>query len=504
MTAGWPAILAFCIGLIGLGEAWAAGAIQPRNQLSWTPWAAIERARFKGDLSAMVRRGAIRVLVAYNRTQFFLDKGQAGGLTYEYMHDFELWLNKRLDKRRPRVTVYFIPVPRDQLLPALRDGRGDIAAANLTVTPERQALVDFSSPYITEVREIVVTGPAAPPLSSLDDLAGLEVLVRPSSSYHASLTALNARLKAAKLEPVQLTAVDEHLEDDDLLEMVNAGVIPFAVVDDFKARLWAQVLPDIKPREDLLLREGGGIAFAMRKNSPQLKRTLDEFVARTGRGTEFGNVVFRRYFEDVEFLKNAAAERDRERFRKLVDLFRRYGERYGLDPLMLAAQGYQESRLDQTARSPAGAVGVMQLRPQTARDPSIGIPNIHLVENNIHAGAKYLRFLTDTYFADPAINATNRVLFAFAAYNAGPTRIATLRTRAVRTPYDDAQWFNHVEVLAGRHIGRETVDYVRNILKYYVVYRRIAHTATIRREALEEIAGDAIPVPEAPPLVHLP
>jgi membrane-bound lytic murein transglycosylase MltF len=267
-------------------------------------------------------------------------------------------------------------VPRDRLLPDLLEGRGDVAAANLTVTPERRELVDFSVPYIRDVREVVVTGPAAPAVRTLEGLAGQEVPVRPSSSYHASLTALDARLREAGLPSLRLTPVDEHLEDEDLLEMVNAGVLPFAVVDDLKARLWAQVLPDVVVRDDLVLREGGEIAFAVRKDSPRLKAALDEFVGRTGRGTTFGNVVFRRYFEGTGTLGNATAREDRERFRELAGLFRRYGERYGFEPLLLAALGYQESRLDPRARSPAGAVGVMQLLPKIARDPSVGIPDI--------------------------------------------------------------------------------------------------------------------------------
>jgi membrane-bound lytic murein transglycosylase MltF len=395
-------------------------------------------------------------------------------------------------------------VPRDRLLPDLLEGRGDVAAANLTVTPERRELVDFSVPYIRDVREVVVTGPAAPAVRTLEGLAGQEVPVRPSSSYHASLTALDARLREAGLPSLRLTPVDEHLEDEDLLEMVNAGVLPFAVVDDLKARLWAQVLPDVVVRDDLVLREGGEIAFAVRKDSPRLKAALDEFVGRTGRGTTFGNVVFRRYFEGTGTLGNATAREDRERFRELAGLFRRYGERYGFEPLLLAALGYQESRLDPRARSPAGAVGVMQLLPKIARDPSVGIPDIRPAEGNIHAAAKYLRLIADGYFSDPGIDRANRVLFTLAAYNAGPTRVAGLRGRARDAGLDPNRWFDHVEVLAGERLGRETVDHVRNVLKYYVMYSRIAGKAAARRRATEEMAGEAFVRVGPGPYVYLP
>src|SRR3954471_13389073 len=243
----------------------------------------LDRGTYRGDLDVMLRKGAVRVLTAYSKTDFFVDKGETGGVTYEYMRAFEAFLRKPQGGRGAKVAVYFVPVSRDRLIPALLAGEGDLAAANLTVTPERRARVDFSEPSLEDVREVVVTGPASPELATVDDLAGREVWARRSSSYWASLQALDRRLAAAKREPLRLVGADEHLEDEDLLDMLNAGLIPLTVVDDHKARLWAKLLPKITAREGVSVREGGRIAFAVRKRSPRLKAALDAFVAKTGK-----------------------------------------------------------------------------------------------------------------------------------------------------------------------------------------------------------------------------
>src|SRR4051794_27648032 len=449
--------------------------------------ALLERAAYRGDLDVLLRKGAVRVLTAYSKTDFFVDKGESGGVTYEYMRAFEAFLQERQGGRGAEAVVSLLPVSRDRLIPALLAGGGDVAAAHLTVTPERRARVDFSEPSLENVGEVVVTGPASPELAAVDDLAGKEVWARRSSSYWASLEALDRRLAAARREPLRLVEADEHLEDEDLLDMLNAGLIPLVVVDDHKARLWAGVLPEIKVREDLFVREGGRIAFALRKRSPKLKAALDAFVAKAGRGTAFGNIVFARYLTDNDFVKDVSGEADRRKFEAAVEVFRRFGDRYGFDPLMLAAQGYQESRLNNSLHSKTGAVGIMQILPLTAEDPNVDIADIQVLENNIHVAAKYMRFVMDTYFPEAKMDPFNRTMFAFASYNAGPAKIAKLRRQAAGRGLDPDQWFGQVERVAAERIGRETVQYVSNILKYFVVYRRVAELQARKERALEAV-----------------
>ena len=445
----------------------------------------VERGTYRGDLDVMLKKGAVRVLTAYSKTDFFVDRGESGGVTYEYMRAFEASLRDRQSPKQPRPTVYFVPVSRDRLIPALLAGEGDLVAANLTVTPERERQVDFSAPYLKNVKEVVVTGPASPELATLEDLAGKEVWVRRSSSYWGSLEALGRRFAAEKRPWLRLVEADEHLEDEDLLDMLNAGLIPLMVVDDHKAGLWAKMLPNITVREDIFAREEGRIAFAVRKRSPKLKAALDAFVAENGKGTTFGNIVFNRHLADTDFVKDASSKPERRKFEKVLDLFRRFGDRYGFDHLMLAAQGYQESRLDHSVRSKAGAIGIMQVLPATAKDPNVDIAHIEILENNIHAAAKYMRFVMDTFFPDARMDPFNRTMFAFASYNAGPAKIAKLRRQAASRGLDPDRWFGQVERVVSEKVGREPVQYVSNILKYYVVYRRIAALQARKERALE-------------------
>jgi membrane-bound lytic murein transglycosylase MltF len=438
---------------------------------------------FKGDLDEMVKRRLVRVGLTYNRTNYFVDKGVQRGVTFEYIKLMEDELNKRRKTGNLRVLFWPIPLPRDQLLPALTNGRVDMVIAQLTVTPERQKLVDFTDPTRKDVNEVVVTGPGAPPIASVDDLSGREVFVRASSSYYQSLLALNRRLQAAGKPPVVIRPAPESLEDDDLLEMANADLIGITVVDDYLANFWKQVLPGITVHETAAVRTGGVLAVAIRKGSPQLARGLNVVIKSYGLGTAFGNTVVKRYLLDTKFVKSATSQADRQRFQALVALFRKYGERYDLDYLLMAAQGYQESGLDHRVRSPVGAVGVMQVMPATGAELKVG--DISQLEPNVHAGVKYMRFVIDTYYKDEPMTPLDKELFAFASYNAGPARIRQLRHEAERRGLNPNVWFGNVEQIASERIGRETVTYVSSIYKYYVAYRLLMGEHE-RRNAVKE------------------
>jgi membrane-bound lytic murein transglycosylase MltF len=442
---------------------------------------------FTGDLPAMVKRRMVRVLVAYSATLYFVDRGQQSGATYDAGRLLEDELNRRYAKGALKMRVVFVPVSRDRMLRALREGYGDIAAANLTVTAGRLRTVAFSEPVAKGVDEVVVSGPGAPEIRSASDLSGREVHVRASSSFAESLRALSAELARAGRAPVKIVPVDERLETEDVLEMTNAGLYPLTIADGHVARLWAQVFTGLRVHEDVAVRKDTSIAWALRSGNPQLKRFVDAFVKKNRVGTRLGNVISNRYFKSADWIKSPTSERDLERFRSMVSLFRKYGERYSFDYLLVTAQAYQESGLDQSKRSPVGAVGVMQLMPTTARDPNVNVPDIQVLENNIHAGVKYLRFLIDQYFDDPGIAPVDRGLLAIAAYNAGPARVSGLRARARRTGLDPNRWFGNVELVAAREIGRETVQYVSNIFKYYLAYKLVTQRAQEKQAARQAV-----------------
>tara|TARA_R110002110_G_scaffold205066_5_gene416868 strand:+ start:52154 stop:53680 length:1527 start_codon:yes stop_codon:yes gene_type:complete len=443
---------------------------------------------WKGDLDGMEERRVVRVLTVYGIGRYYLDGVEEKGMVSEMADRFEDFLNKRLQRNNVRVHVVVVPVARNQLIPALLEGRGDIVDAGLTITEERAAEVEFSIPISKPLSEILVTGPSAPELESIEDLSGQTLYLRESSSYRESVEALNARLQAKGKAPVKVSPVSELLEDADLVEMVNAGLLPWAVIDEYKSQLWDEVFTDLVFRDEIVFREGGRLAWAFRKNSPQLAAATNEFLKKNRAGTLLGNMMINRYIKDFDWAANALAEEDYSRFEELRDIFQKYGEQYGLDYLMVAAQGYQESRLNQSARSHAGAVGVMQLLPSTAADKNVGIPDITGVDSNIHAGVKYLDFLRERYFNDPDIDKLNKTLLALAAYNAGPRKLINMRKQAKEMGYDPNVWFDNVELVAAKVIGRETVQYVANIYKYYVAYL-LSADRVLSREAARERAG---------------
>jgi membrane-bound lytic murein transglycosylase MltF len=381
---------------------------------------------------------------------------------------FENDLNADLKTGNLKVNVVMLPMSRDQLYAALTSGRVDMVAAMVTVTPEREKLVAFSEPTRTGVSEVVVTGPGAPPIATLDDLAGQQVFVRKGSIYDESIARLNADLKARGKPAVIVDEAPAVLEDDDVLEMVNAGLAPITIVDDYLAEFWSQVFTSIKVHKDVTVRSGGNLAVAFRKENPRLREVVNAWLKKHGKGDAFRNVVERRYLVNAKYAKNAIADSERLKLQDVVDLFKKYGTEYKLDYLLMAAQGYQESTLDQSVRSPVGAIGMMQVMPPTGKELNVG--DIAKVEPNIHAGVKYMRFMMDQYFKDEPMDDLNKTLMTFAAYNCGPGRLRQLRRETEKRGLDPNVWFGNVERVASEKIGRETVTYVSNIYKYYLAY----------------------------------
>jgi membrane-bound lytic murein transglycosylase MltF len=445
-----------------------------------------------GDLDGMIERRLVRVLTAYSKTQYFVDRGTPRGTAYDQGKLFEAELNRMLGlAHHEQIHVQFVPMSRAELIPALLAGKGDIVMADLTITPERQQLVDFTEPWIAGVDEIVVTSPNGPLITAVEDLSGKTVFVRESSSHYQSLVALNARLAQDGRPPVTLTPAPEALEDEDLLEMANAGLVDVLVVDNHKAWFWQRVWPSLKLYPTVTLRKGGRIAWAIRPDSPRFKTALDNFLATNGARSLTARMIFRRYLLNTQYVTGAAAEASRTRFASLVSLFRKYGAQYEMDWMLMAAQGYQESRLDHAARSRVGAIGVMQVMPATGRELKVG--DVRHLEPNIHAGVKYIRTIVDRYFADEPMDELDKMLFAFAAYNAGPGRVRQLRREAAERGLDRNVWFDNVERIASERIGRETVTYVSNIYKYYVTYLLIQGEYLERRDLKRTAAPATTP-----------
>jgi membrane-bound lytic murein transglycosylase MltF len=420
------------------------------------------------DLAPNTRH--IRVLVQYSKSGFFVANGHPYGLEYEAFAEYEKYLNKKHSKHAPRIAITFIPVHFEDLIPYLLDGKGDIAAGQITITKERQQRVAFTSPYIRNVQEVLVAHTGAPALHSMEDLSGKTVHVIRQSSFVQHLNDLNEKLSRAGLPRVKIVETPANISSSDILEMVNAGILKYTFVDDFMADLWSKVLPDIKILNDICLNKVGDIAWAVRPDNPNLLKSLNRFIdyarhnlkAKTDR-------VWKDYFKDTKFIKNPLELEAYALVKELSPHFKDAGTMNKLDWLMMMAQGYQESELQQNVRSSRGAIGIMQILPSTAK--SLGYKDITKTRDNILAGVAYLNYILQNYFTDREISPDARVDFALAAYNAGPTRIDSLRREAKRKGVNPNIWFNNVERVALDRIGEETVRYVANINKYYIAYR---------------------------------
>lgn len=424
------------------------------------------------DLDAMMKRRYLRALVLINPIGFFYtSKGQPMGVNYEVLREFETYLNKKYKTGKFPVKVTFVPVRPDQVEAALTQGTGDLIAYALVVTPEREQRVAFTVPLQKGVKQLVVSGPNFGNPSSVEELGGKEIYVNPLTVSYQELQRLNEKLQKSGKPQIIIKASDPNLLDDDLVQMVNAGLLPATVTSDTRANLWSQVLPKLVVHRNLVIASDQQTAWAVRKDNPQLKELLDEFIAPRAVGTSFGNTLLRRYLQNTKWVKDSTSPEEMKKFETLSAMFKRYAGQYDFDYLMIMAQGYQESLLDQSRHNPSGSVGIMQVIPKNAAASPINVPNVTTADNNILAGVKMLRNIEDQYFNDPSLKPVDKTLMVFASYNAGPNRIARLRKQAAQEGLDPNKWFGNVELMVAKDVGQETVVYVGNVYKYYIAYK---------------------------------
>jgi membrane-bound lytic murein transglycosylase MltF len=464
------AMLLTCCGALAAAAAPSAPApaveeIHARGELP-TAWGTAF-----GDLDEMRKRRVVRALVAPNRIGYFVQGGRQFGANYEWLVAFEKQLNAGKKKGEIPVRVAIVPTAPDTVIAELMAGHGDIAAVAEVETPELAAKVDFVAPIVGGRGKLVVTRDDVADITSLAALGEREVWVRRNSSAQEQVAAYNAAQRASGGERINVVAAPPHLTDEDLLEMVNSGLIPAAITHNFLVQTYKPVFKRLKAHPQTQLAQEEKLAWSIRKGSPLLAKELDRFWKKNAVGSTLGNVLVQRYLKGGKGLRDATSAAERKKFEKLVVLFRKEAQHYHMDHLLMIAQGYQESQLEQNTRSSAGAIGVMQVLPSTGKEMKVG--DITKLEPNVKAGVKYMRWIIDNYFTDPEIPAADKVLFAFASYNAGPNRIRRLRDEAKRRGLDPNRWFGNVEIVVSHRVGREPVDYVANIYKYYVAYKLI-------------------------------
>lgn len=442
---------------------------------------------FHGDLSEIRQRRIIRVLVSYNRTNFFLTEKGFRGIEYDLLNAYINYLNRGPRKERYQTHLTFIPMPFGEIISQLRQGYGDIAASGFTITPERLALVDFTDPYIEDIAEVLVSSKTADPITRLEEFSGKQVIVVSNSSYVIHLEAINQTLGRLGLEPMEVVRADPLMEAEDILALLNEDIYQYTIVDSHIAKLWKQILDNIIVHEDIIVHHHSDIGWAIRSNTPDLKQSLNTFIQNYARPGRFlGNAVYKKYFDDTYWAEKPLTHDLLKRIECLKYYFQLYAEFYGFDWRLIAALAYQESRFKPNKTSHAGAVGVMQIKPSTARDRNVNLPNIKDLETNIHAGVKYLAYLRDRYFDTPDYSEEDRNNFALAAYNAGPRKVLQLQQRARELGLNPNAWFYNVETAARQVIGHETVNYVTTIQKMRIFLEASKRLDQDKRLFLEE------------------
>lgn len=439
---------------------------------------------YTGDLAVLEKKRVIRVLVSADLGFYYIEDGLPKGIIAELLHHFELDIHKT----KPKLNLQVIPVHRDQLLKYLVAGYGDLAVANLTVTEQRKKMVAFSDPVLSDINEVIINNLDSPEITDIVQLSDQEIWVRKSSSYYQSLLEVNNRLLLQHLPPMKIQFIEETLEDYELLEMVNLGLMNMTVLDEHKMKIWKDLLPKLRINTAFVLRSNGEIAWAMRKDSPKLMALVNDYIAQVKSGTLLGNVIYNKYLDSQGWIDNLLSDNNIDKMEKLSDLFYKYASEYNFDYLMMMAQGFQESGLNQQKVSNKGAVGIMQVLPSTARDKYIDIPNIYNSNNNVHAGIKYMRYIQNNYLDDNRLNYDNRMYMTLASYNAGPGNIRKMRRYAKESGYNPDIWFNNVEIVTRKHIGKQPIVYVTNINRYYIVYKQLMSLKKYREKGVKPFA----------------
>ena len=446
----------------------------------------------KGDIEEMDKRRQVRALVMLDKTSFFFDNGRPRGMTYDALVEFERFLNRKLHPNdrtgKEKIHVVLVPSTPAKMASDLLSGYGDIIATAIYITEDRKKIADFI-PVASSKHDVIVSGPASPALTRLDDLSGKEVYVFKESLAWERLVGINKTLLSERRAQINLVPADNNLEPEDILEMSNSGLVQYSVVPSHLAQLWKNVLPNLKIYEDFPVTNKMESGWVVRKDSHKLRSLLEEFGATHRQGTTYFAVLANTYLKSTRFIKNNADSESARRFRQMQTLFKKYGNQYDFPWMLIAAQAYQESGLNQDARGPTGAVGVMQVMPGTAAKPPISIPDVHKLAPNIDAGVKLLKYIRDDYFKDDPMDPLNKTLITLAAYNAGPARLKQCRQMTADMGLDPNVWFHNVEYAVAKKVGAETVSYVGNIYKYYLGWQLMSEREAARARAKKLAVG---------------
>ena len=415
-----------------------------------------------GDLDKILKQRYLRVLTTRNPYDYYMSDGKAKGIQYEMVKEFVNYLNKRYTKKGElRIVFEMVPVDFEDLIPMLNAGKGDLIAVGMTKTAKREKLVSFTKPY-RKVDDVIVTRKDLSQMS----WARKTFHVQKNSSYHKEL------LKNKNL--VKVETVSPNFHPGDMLELISIGKYDYSLVNSFWAKTISKAFGNLVVLKDPAFRKNVEISWAVRKNNPQLLKIVNRFLPKVRRGTLLGNLFSYKYFHDIGRIFTADANLKSNTISKYDKYFKKYGEKYGFDWRLLAALCYQESRFEPAIKNKWGAIGLFQIKQKTANEPYVKIKDIegvNNIENNIHAGVKYLAWIRDRYFTkNKDMSEESKLRMTLAAYNAGPRRVLQAIEKAKVIGLDPNRWFRNVELGMLKRGYPEPVFYVSEINKHYVSY----------------------------------
>lgn len=427
-------------------------------------WQAADTVR---DLAEIRRSGVLRVLVNQSRNSSGEIKGEAIGVEYVRLRAFEQYLNR--GAKGPAIRLKLIPKAKDQLLGALQRGEGDLVAPGELLPLGAARQVSRSQAVVGAVQMVLVSRQGSTRYKSFEQLSGRSVALSAGSAAGSALGEINQKLMQAGRAPIAIEWVDPTLAVEDVLEMVQAGVYPATVVEQTIADRWAKVLPKLRVESRLTLGKAADMHWFLRKDASMLHASVDRFLQHYS-APDNQDAAFERVYRRLYRVQYPLDRTGRQRLEKVRSTLQLHAQQQDIDWLNLAALAFKESTLNPSARGAAGATGLMQVTPATAR--SMGVTDIGKLDNNVLASAKYLANIRRKYFASPRLNERERMAFVLAAYNLGPQRVQTLRAEARRQGLNPDQWFFQVERVAMSTMGMGVVSYVNAVNKYYLAYTR--------------------------------
>ena len=435
------------------------------------------------DLTDIKKEGVLRAITTYSPTGYFLYRGETMGFEYEMLERLAAYIEVDLE----------IVIARnvDSVIPMLNRGDGDLIALGFTITNDRKEKVSFTHPYLITHQALVQKKPINWRKMSLDnikkqlatdvvDILGDTVSVRKESSYYSNLVELSEELG----DTIYINILPGELTDEETIKMVSEGKIKYTVADSNIANVYTSSFPDIDINTPISLSQR--LAWAVRKSSPDLLDTINAALGTLKKKADY-NIIYKKYYENRrQFKKRVSSEyftSNSGKISKYDDMVKKYSKNLGWDWVLVKSLIYQESMFEHGNKSWAGAKGLMQLMPATAKE--LGVTDVHDPDQNIRAGTKYLKRMYGYW--DNIPDSIQRIKFAMASYNCGYGHVKDAQRLSKKFKKDSLNWDNGVDFFVlnlskseyyndevveyGYARGSEPYNYVNEIFHRYENYK---------------------------------